>query len=258
MPDPVDLGYAFTLTPERAVAYFESKGYQISWDWFDTFQQANARAFTVAKAMTDDILEDLRGAVDDALRNGTTFQQFKQDLEPLLQRKGWWGRKEVLNPQGDLESVQLGSVRRLKTIYRTNLQTGYMSGRRDGQLANTDNRPYWMYVAINDASTRPEHKAMHGRVFRWDDPIWQSLYPPNGWGCRCRIRALTERQVKSKGVTVESSDGKLGESLELVSKKTGELQPVTTFELYKNPDGSPELFKPDVGWSAAPGEGRVE
>lgn len=253
MATSVDLGYAFNLPPEEAVAYFEIKGYQLSWDWYETWQEANARAFTVAKAMQEDILEDIRTAVTDALKNGTTFHQFKKDLEPLLQRKGWWGRQELTNPQGELESVQLGSVRRLKVIYRTNLQTAYMAGRRNGQLANTQSRPYWMYVAVNDSKTRPEHQALHGRVFRYDDPIWQTLYPPNGWGCRCRIRALTARQVAQKGLEVESSQGKLGESLELVSKKTGELKPVTTFDL-----GSGQTFKPDVGWNAAPGEGAID
>jgi len=248
MPDPVDLGYAFTLPPEKAVEYFESKGHRISWNWFDTYQEANARAFTVAKAMRLDVLQDIRSSVDDAIRNGTTFNEFKKNMEPTLQKHGWWGKQTLINPQGEEEIVQLGSVRRLKTIYQTNLQTAYMSGRWKGMVENAQERPYWMYVAVNDKATRPEHKALHGHVFRWDDPIWQSLYPPNGWGCRCRVRALTERQVKSKGLEVESSEGKLSEVQRLVSKKSGELQPVTTYDLDNG-----QRFVPDAGWSYNPG-----
>lgn len=248
MPDPVDLGYAFTLPPEKAVEYFESKGHRISWSWYDTWQEANARAFTVAKAVRLDVLNDMRGAVDDAIRNGTTFAQFRKELEPTLRKKGWWGKQIAVDSDGVAEVIQLGSVRRLRTIYQTNLQTAYMAGRWNGMVANAQERPYWMYIAINDSKTRPEHAALDGRVFRWDDPIWQSIHPPNGWGCRCRVRALTEKQVAQKELAVESSDGKLGESWELVSKRTGELQPVTTFDL-----GNGNTFAPDVGWSYNPG-----
>ena len=37
--------------------------------------------FTVAKAMQIDILQDIRAALQDALENGTTFDQFKKDPE---------------------------------------------------------------------------------------------------------------------------------------------------------------------------------
>jgi SPP1 gp7 family putative phage head morphogenesis protein len=244
----INLGYAFTLAPAKAVEYFRRKGHRISWDWYDTYQEANAKAFTVAKAVRLDVLKDIRGAVDDAIANGTTFAQFKKDLEPTLRNKGWWGKQIVVNSQGVAEQVQLGSVRRLKTIYGTNLQTAYMAGRWKGMVENASERPYWQYIAIDDAATRAKHRAMNKRVFRWDDLIWQSIYPPNDWGCRCRVRALTEKQVKQKGLTVESSDGKLRESLELVSKRTGELQSVTGFDL-----GGGERFKPGVGWSYNPG-----
>ncbi|MGL9773284.1 MAG: hypothetical protein ACR5LG_03160 [Sodalis sp. (in: enterobacteria)] len=41
----VDLGYAMTLTPEKAVAYFESKGYAFGFRWQDVADEAHARAF---------------------------------------------------------------------------------------------------------------------------------------------------------------------------------------------------------------------
>ena len=58
------------------------------------------------------------------------------------------------------------------------------------------------------------------------------------------MRALTAKQVTDKGLTVEKSDGKLSESLELVSKRTGELQPVTGYDLGEN-----QTFQAGVGWS---------
>ncbi|HAJ5426644.1 TPA: phage head morphogenesis protein, partial [Escherichia coli] len=44
-----ELAYCMTLPPKRAVSYLKSKGYQITWDWEEMWQEAHARAFTVAK-----------------------------------------------------------------------------------------------------------------------------------------------------------------------------------------------------------------
>ena len=99
----------------------------------------------------------------------------------MLQTKGWWGRQENVDTDtGEVSQVQLGSPWRLQTIYRTNLQTAYMAGRFQSQLENIDDRPYWQYVAILDGRTRPSHRAMNGKVFRYDDPFWGSFYPHRG------------------------------------------------------------------------------
>ena len=34
-----------------------------------------------------------------------------------------------------------------------------------------------------------------------DDPFWQTHYPPNGWGCKCFVEALSERQIQALGKT---------------------------------------------------------
>ncbi|STE62655.1 putative head morphogenesis protein of bacteriophage [Escherichia coli] len=56
-----ELAYCMTLPPKRAINYLKSKGYQITWDWEEMWQEAHARAFTVAKVTRLDILEDIRG-----------------------------------------------------------------------------------------------------------------------------------------------------------------------------------------------------
>lgn len=120
------------LPPEEAIKYFRAKGYKFSWNWYDLWQEAHIKAFTVAKAMRQDILKDIRDALDKALSEGTTLQEFKNNLTPLLQQKGWWGRKMMGDEEGAVE-VQLGSPHRLKTIFNVNIQTAYQAGHYKAQ-----------------------------------------------------------------------------------------------------------------------------
>ncbi|EPS7972089.1 phage minor head protein, partial [Morganella morganii] len=46
--EAVDLRYAIGLPPAEAIAYFESKGYAIGFNYHDVEAQAHAKAFTVA------------------------------------------------------------------------------------------------------------------------------------------------------------------------------------------------------------------
>lgn len=243
-----DLSYLLKLPPERVINFFKSKGYELSWDWHDVWQESHQQSFTVAKAMSEDILTDIRGAVKDAIEKGQTFEEFQKELKPKLKSKGWWGEIYVVDSKGNAERAMLGSMHRLNTIYRTNMQAAYQTGRFKEQSENTDNRPYWEYVAILDPKTRPEHGSLNGKVFRYDDPFWDSHYPPNGWGCRCRVRALSPDNIKDRGFTIESSKGQLEEDYKLVSKKTGEMRPVT---VYTDPVTGKKVA-PDVGFSYSP------
>ncbi|MBF0516366.1 MAG: minor capsid protein [Nitrospirae bacterium] len=201
----IDLSYAIGLPPKDAIAYFQKKGYKITWDWQEALREAHTKAFTVAKAMRLDILKDIRDAVDKALSEGLTLKEFQNGLEPILKAKGWWGKQEIGTEDG-IKTVQLGSPRRLETIYRTNLQTAYMAGRYKGMMADVANRPYWQYVAVMDRRTRPSHAALNGKIFRYDDAFWNTHYPPNGFRCRCRVRALDAQDMKDKGLKVEPSN----------------------------------------------------
>ena len=152
---------------------------------------AHATAFTVAKTAKMDVLSDIYSSVVDAAEQGRTLEEFSRELAPVLQRKGWWGRQEVKNPEGETQSVQLGSPHRLKTIYLTNMQSAYMAGRYAEMMDSIDTHPYWQYVAINDSRTRETHRMMHNRVYAADDPVWDTLYPPLDFRCRCRVKPLS-------------------------------------------------------------------
>ena len=203
------------------------------------------------------MLETIRNALDKALAEGQTEAQFIKELQPLLEKAGWWGKQTVVSPDGIEQVVQLGSPRRLQTIYRVNMSTSYAAGRYRQQMENVDSRPYWKYVAVIDERTRHSHAALHNKVFRYDDPIWDTLYPPNGWNCRCIVVALTAEDLKEQKLQVsDSADGLHEISQEVgVDKATGEVihRPGTRYD-FIDAAGNPQSMTPDPGWSYNPGK----
>lgn len=251
MAQAVDLAYAARLPPKEAVAYFRAKGHNITWNWYEQLTDAHARAFTVAKAVRLDVLNTIRDEVDRAVHDGITRQEFTRTLAPRLQKLGWWGKQIVVDTQGNAKEIELGSPRRLATIYNVNMRTAYNSGRYAQMMNNAEDYPYWQYVAVMDGRTRPAHAALNGMVFRYDDPFWQTHYPPNGWNCRCRVRALSAERMKALGLKV-SYGASFVHSHEVdagIDETTGEIfrTESTTF------DNGRVKMTPDVGWSYNPG-----
>ena len=244
----MELKGLFKLPPALAIKYFKNKKNKLSWDWYEVWENAHKKSFTVAKVAREDILRDIRSSLDKALVEGKTFHEFQKEIKPILQKKGWWGDEIIVDSKGNAEKVQLGSMYRLKTIYRVNMQSAYQTGRYETQLDNVEDRPYWQYVAVMDSSTRPEHAELNELVFRYDDPFWSSFYPPNGWNCRCRVRALSDYKVKANKIKIGSSDGTLSEDMALVSKKSGKYRPIT---VYTDPMTGHRIA-PDVGWNHSP------
>lgn len=70
MKTPIDLAYALTLPPEKAVAYFRRKGRRVSFDWHSMWKEAHATAFTVANCAKLDVLRDLQLAIRTMLKEG--------------------------------------------------------------------------------------------------------------------------------------------------------------------------------------------
>ena len=112
----IQLKSLFKLAPAMAIKYFKNKNNKFSWDWYELWQDAHKKSFTVAKAMREDILKDIRSALEKALTEGKTFREFSKELKPTLQKKGWWGEQIIVDSEGVAEKVQLGSMYRLKTI----------------------------------------------------------------------------------------------------------------------------------------------
>lgn len=199
----------------RKVEWFRRRGFAISDGWRDVWAAQHADVFTVARMSSHDLLADTRRIIDRGPAEGMATDRIAAGLEERLRGAGWWGSKD---------GVLLGSPYRVRTILRTNIQTAYSAGRYRRQRETVSDLPYWRYSAILDSKTRPSHAELDGVVYRADNPIWQTIYPPNGFNCRCSVRALTEREVRNRGLRVlEGTDAPFG-------------------------------FTPDEGWDYNPGE----
>lgn len=205
MPDTPDLGYAFGLEPKAAVAYFERLGYQVTDDWLETAEAVRGKAFAASKSATLDVLKDLKAGLIEAAKSGQTERTFVENVGAVLQAKGWAG----------------AGAGRLKTIFRTNMQSAYMAGRWEQFQASKAERPYLQYIAVMDAATRPSHAAMNGLVFPVDDKIWDTHYPPCGYNCRCRVRSLSARELKRlKLPALDSAGDTFTETVEVSKGRT--------------------------------------
>lgn len=217
-----DQALPIDLPPVEAIAWFRAKGYQFGFSWQDVEHEEHGRAFTVAKAMTRDILETIREAVDRAIAEGETLEMFRKQLRPRLEAAGWWGRKEMVDPAtGETERVQLGSPRRLKTIFETNMRTSYAAGRWERIERNKRAFPFLEYVSVMDGRERPQHHAWHGTMLPVDHPWWDTHYPPNGWGCRCLPKPVSRGQAERRGLKV--TEPKVFPFRHWINKRTGEI-----------------------------------
>ena len=209
------------LINREALAHFKRKRSHTSFSWEDTASYEHAVSFTVAKMMDEDMLAETRAAMTDALENGTDFATFQKRLKPYLMSRGWWGQAVMGDPDtGEIKKVQLGSTRRLRTIYHTNLHTAYAAGQWERIQRNKKLFPYLKYIPSDAGEPRESHKRFYNLVLPVDDPFWQTHFPPNGWGCRCDVRALTRRQAADETI---SESPKL-EEVEHINTRTGEVE----------------------------------
>jgi len=91
----------------------------------------------------------------------------------------------------------------LRTVFETNMQSAYMAGRVRQMLENVDERPYWRILTAGDDRVRPAHRALHGKIFHYQEILDRGLIPPFDYNCRCTIQALTPGQIQQMGLKVE-------------------------------------------------------
>jgi len=116
-----EIAALFQMQPENAIAYLKQKRVTESWDWQDMLDDAHVSAFTIAKSAEMDVAHDIHQAVLKAAETGQTFDDFKRDLMPVLEKKGWVGRQTVPNPDtGEEEEILIENTESRKQLENRN------------------------------------------------------------------------------------------------------------------------------------------
>jgi len=157
--------------------------------WDDIQRSAHDRAFMVAGAAQADLLHDLHQEVVTAAQQGEGVQAFTKRFRTVVAQHGWTGWTGEGTPEGE--------AWRARVIYQTNMATSYAAGRYRQMTdpAYVRLRPFWRYLHSDTVMhPRPLHQSWHGLTLRHDHPFWQSHFPPNGWGCQCRVASVSQAE----------------------------------------------------------------
>lgn len=168
--------------PAEAVEFLLSKKLMPWSEMEGALADYRTRAFWMARVEELRVLGTVRDKLREALEAGVTEEGFVAAI-------------------GDAFTGEFTAAR-LRTVYRTNLQSAYQAGNYV-QLTHPDVAdlfPFYEYWTVDDDRRRPTHAAMHGKRFRRSHRIWKSWWPPNGYNCRCQVIALDEATVEELGL----------------------------------------------------------
>lgn len=153
----------------------------------DLWKDEHAKAFMIAGAVEAEMLADFRAAVDSAISNGDTLETFRGSFDTIVEKYGW--------------SYNGSRNWRSNVIYETNIRTAYQAARwkqlTDPEL--TKIYPYLEYGQSSSRNPRESHQLWVGTILPATDPWWDAHYPPNDWGCDCKVFSVGPRDLAKAG-----------------------------------------------------------
>jgi uncharacterized protein with gpF-like domain len=176
--------------PEQ-IAYLLQKRPRPTRAWTEAMHGDHDRWFVVAGATDTAMLEDFQAAIVAGART-YDIAGFAAAFDRIAEGYGW--------------SYTGGREWRIRTIFETNIRTSYMAGllrqMRDPDMVRA--RPWWQYLHADTRvplRPRPLHQGWDGLVLAWNDPWWDTHFPPNDWGCSCGVRTLSDADLRRLGRT---------------------------------------------------------
>ena len=134
------------------------------------------------------------------------------DLNGLLREsKGFSDFKRLVDESGIVPKYTNGQLR---AEYQLSVNTGIQGSAYYRMRSEHESLPYWQYRTQGDDRVRDAHKQLDGMVFKWDDDIWKTIYPPNGWNCRCTVDQRYEVPGGGAPATKQQGMAALGAELQ--------------------------------------------
>ena len=202
---------------EKAVEYLKTKGVKVPAFWNNILKDAEEisrkaisdmkmaatqevkdslqirdKAARKAQKHVSDLVASVKQSVIDAVATGEDRKSVVRKIRQQLKDNGFTNYPKA----------------KIELMYESNVRQAYAAGQWKGIEESKDMMPYLQYICQMLPTSRDRHKQLNGKVYRVDDPIWQSIYPPNGYRCKCGVKQLSAGDIKRRGLTVDESNGK--------------------------------------------------
>lgn len=249
---PSEFAHLFRLPDAQAAAYLARREkLSITFDWRDLQREEHATQFTVSRLARLDLLKAIKDGISASVGGDLSRRDFMRDAKAVLAEAGWWGETSVLDPAtGEMVRTRF-DPRRLKLIYDTNVRMAHAAGRWERFERNKATHPYLRYITKRDERVRASHKDWDGVTLPVDHPWWNTHYPLNGYRCRCRVMAMSQREYDAaQGKDWLITQAPPDHPRQLTNPRTGEVRMV--------PEGIDPGFDYNVGKAAMRARGLEE
>lgn len=185
--DPHFSEFPDDVPPLKAIKALKDSDLVTKARWEALSQANRQKAFFITGIEQRSILGIIRDAVSDSLQKGWTLKTFENVV------------------RGQIEDLAI-SGGHLRTVWHMNVSNQFRKGRYD-ELAEPEVRSvlrYFLFDALVDQVTRPNHKALENGIAPTDWEGWSRYADPLGFNCRCQRIAITEGRALRM---IESGEG---------------------------------------------------
>ncbi|QQV91569.1 head morphogenesis protein /portal protein [Winogradskyella phage Peternella_1] len=169
---PSDLDQELLSTTYKELNKGVSEGYGTRFNNLDatntkTVQQLKQNIYRFSAAKTYQELQKFNTYLTDKDGKERSFNDFKKLV---------------------LEKHPTYNVNYLQAEYQTAKASAQMAAKWQQFQRNKSRYPNLRYKTVGDEHVRDEHRTLDGFTAAIDDPIWDKIYPPNDWRCRCYVQ----------------------------------------------------------------------
>jgi hypothetical protein len=174
------------LPPLLAIKFLKEK-LSLPIDYKGLDARLHDYAFMISGLMRADMLESTKDLLIKALEEGTSAKDFANSLQGAIAGSGW-------NPSG----------KQVKLIFSTNINNVHWQGQKAKMStpAMLKARPLWLWIWRDSVHERIEHKKLNNVAIYADNPFWEEISFPCGFGCRCNVYPITEDYAKRHGIRI--------------------------------------------------------
>lgn len=158
----------------EAVEYLKKRDVIKKVDYNKLSDKMRFRAFTASRIADGDLLKRINSELIKNVNDGKGLKDFLSLT-----------KTDILNKVGMGAG---GQGWYWETVYRTNVQTAYNTGR---MMGFEEDKPLALhFVGIEDARQTDVCHSLSNVIRPYDDPLWEKYIPPLHFGCRSTVRAI--------------------------------------------------------------------